>query len=533
MKLYILFFFLISTIVIFSQKFTDVDRRFGSNLAERDWWDVRHYDLRFEPDFEHKTLKGKVIIRFIITKEPEKMQIDLYEGLQIDSIKMTGQNLSYQRDGRFCFIDGFQLDIGSENLLEIFYSGTPLEAKNPPWDGGFVWALDKESRPWMSVACQGIGASCWFPCKDYNGDEADEGATISAIIDKELKLVAGGNPLRAESYSENKKINHWRVRSAINVYNIIPYIGNYLSFHSDFQGEKGILKQSYWVLDYNLERAQKHFMQTDTMLGCFEHWFGPYPFYEDGYKLVESPYLGMEHQSAIAYGNDFRNGYFGSDLSGSGVGLKWDFIIVHESGHEWFGNSISAIDVADMWIHEAFTNYSETLYTGCQQGKEAALEYVYGIRKLIKNDIPIIGVYGVRNEGSGDMYYKGGNIIHMLRAYIADDEKFRSMLRELNTEFYHKTVSSQQIESYIQKYVNFDLNTFFDVYLRSADLPVLEIKIKRGKYFFRWSENNKNLLMPLKLTDGKWICPSDKWQKFKSDAPLKEQIHADFYIDFK
>ena len=293
----------------------------------------------------------------------------------------------------------------------------------------------QQDRPWMSVACQGLGASVWYPCKDHQSDEPDNGASLSIIVPDTLVAVGNGRLKNKISNNNGTTTYTWEVKDPINNYNIIPYIGKYVNWSDTLQGEKGTLDLSYWVLDYNLEKAKKQFEQVKPMLRCFEYWFGPYPFYEDGYKLVESPHLGMEHQSAVAYGNGYQNGYRGMDLSGSGWGIKWDFIIVHESAHEWFANNITTKDIADMWVHESFANYSETLYTEWLFGKEAGNEYNYGIRRRIENDRPIIGPYGVNKEGSGDMYYKGGNMLQTIRHAINDDEKFRNILRGLNQNF--------------------------------------------------------------------------------------------------
>ncbi len=524
--------FLLATTYSIAQEFTAADSLFGSNTPERAWWDVQHYDLTIEPDPASKTLSGEVSITYRAIDEGRSMQIDLREGMTIDSAKQNGNPLSMQRNGRFYFISGTSDDTANDAQLTLYFSGKPHEAVNPPWDGGWVWSTDEKGRPWMSVACQGTGASVWFPCKDYNGDEPDHGATLRMIIPEDMEGVAGGRRMRAGSAGPGKKMSVWKIVNPVNVYNIIPYIGYYTEWSEPYNGLNGKLNCAYYVLDYNLEKAKQQFQQVPTMLNCFETWFGPYPFYEDGYKLVEAPYLGMEHQSAVAYGNGFQNGYSGRDLSGTGIGLKWDFIIVHESGHEWFGNNISAKDVADMWIHESFTNYSEALFTECQQGKDAANRYVYGIRELILNDRPIIGKYGVRNEGSGDMYYKGGNMIHLIRQFIGDDEKFRRMLTEMNKTFYHQTVTTAEVETFIQSYVDFDLSGFFDVYLRQASLPVLEIRQQKHKAYYRWTNVPDNFTMPLRLRSGEWISPSGKRQKLKV-ASLAEEISPDFYITVK
>jgi aminopeptidase N len=288
----------------------------------------------------------------------------------------------------------------------------------------------------------------------------------------------------------------------------------------------------YFVLSYNLEKAKEHFTDAPKMMEAFEYWFGPYPFYEDGFKLVEVPYLGMEHQSSVTYGNQYKKGYLGRDLSGTGWGLKFDFLIIHESGHEWFANNITYIDIADMWIHEGFTNYSENLFLDYHNGKEASSEYVIGTRKGIQNDRPIIGYYNVNKEGSSDMYPKGGNMLHTLRQLIEDDEKWRQILRGLNKEFYHQTVTTKQIEDYLSEQSGIDLTAFFNQYLRTTMIPTLEYEIKDGKLKYRWTEIVDDFDMPIQVSiDDKeqWLFPKADWQTMKITTEDIE-IDPDFYV---
>jgi aminopeptidase N len=298
-----------------------------------------------------------------------------------------------------------------------------------------------------------------------------------------------------------------------------------------YKGEKGNLDINYWSIKEDEEKARKQFVQVPVMLKCFEYWFGPYPFYEDGYQLVQSPHLGMEHQSAIAYGNKFANGYLGKDRSGSGGGLKWDYIIVHESGHEWFANNITTKDIADLWVHEGFTCYSETLFTECQSGKSAGNDYNIGLRKSIKNDKPITGKYGLNNEGSTDMYEKGSAIVHMIRQMMNDDEKFRLMLRGMNKTFYHKTVTAKDVEQYVSKAAGKNLNKFFEQYVHNASIPVFEYKIENGRLNYRWTNCVKGFDMPLKILADKEIClyPTEQWKNInlKSDSIVTDR---NFYV---
>jgi len=508
----------------------------GTLGAERSWWDVQHYAIYVEPDYANKTIKGKVDIRFKVKSSGNVMQIDLQEPMELEKAYLGDNALPYTRKGNAFFVTlDKNLAVGSDALLALKFSGKVQEAIRPPWDGGWIFSKDKLGRPWMSVACQGLGASVWFPCKDHQSDEPDLGATLKIQVADTLVAVGNGRLKAKHAYEQGKTTWEWEVKNPINNYNIIPYIGKYFEFKETYEGEKGKLDCNYWVLDYNLEKAKKQFSQVKPMLQAFEHWFGPYPFYEDGYKLVESPHLGMEHQSAVAYGNGYQNGYRGRDLSGSGWGLKWDFIIVHESGHEWFGNNITTNDLADMWVHEGFTNYSETIFTTYHHGSEAGNAYVQGTRKLIQNDIPIIGKYGVNEEGSGDMYYKGGNLIHYIRQLFDNDDQFRLALREMNQQFYHKTINSSDVEKFWSEKTRRNLTPFFDQYLRSTKIPTLEIRKNNKKMQYRWTDCNLDFDAPVGIIiDGKIfqkIEPTTEWKSLKTNGSI--EVDKNFYVGFK
>jgi len=538
-----------------NSQFTHQDTLRGSNGPERDWWDVVKYNITVNPDYIKKEITGEVIIDFKTKATGKKiMQIDLQEPMVIDKVMFDGMDVEIKKDPPnvwqltlldiepTMYIDkiegGKGLTKKQYQTIQILFHGKPIEAKRPPWDGGWIFTKDVKGRPWMSVACQGLGASVWFPCKDYQGDEPDLGASLTMNIPDSLVAVANGR-LKEKKSNNGTTTWTWEVKNPINNYNIIPYIGKYVNWKETYEGEKGKLDCSYWVLDYNLEKAKEQFKQVPMMLKAFEYWFGPYPFYEDGYKLIEAPHLGMEHQSAVAYGNGFKNGYRGRDLSGSaaGWGLKWDFIIVHESGHEWFANNITTIDIADMWVHEGFTNYSETLFTEYYYGKEAGSDYCIGTRKLTQNDKPIIGPYGVNKEGSSDMYYKGGNMLHTIRQVINDDEKFRAILRGLNSKFYHSVVTTKQIESYMSEQSGKDLSKIFDQYLRTTKIPELEYKFTGDNMYYRWSNCLQGFNMPVKL-DGidDWLKATTEWKTVAvTKGMLKDGLKIDrnFYITVK
>lgn len=503
------------------KKYTKADTLRGSIGLERAWWDVQYYDLHVEPNIINKTIRGFVDISYLVLKKGKTMQVDLQQPLAIDSAQdftaSKTTNLSFEREGNVYWIHfPKSAKTGSQKTIRLYYQGIPQEAKNPPWDGGVTWTKDAIGNPFISTSCQGLGASIWWPCKDHQSDEPDNGARVSITTPDTLMDVSNGLLKRVIDLPEtHQKTWVWEVKNPINNYSLSMNIAKYVSFSDTLNGEAGILPLNYYVLPNHLSEAKTQFQQSKSMLHCFEFWFGKYPFYEDGYKLIEVPYLGMEHQSAVTYGNKFKNGYLGRDLSGTGWGLKWDFIIIHESGHEWFGNNITSKDIADMWIHEGFTNFTETLYTQWLSGKQAGFEYNFGIRKNISNHAPIIGKYGVNSEGGNDMYYKGSNMIQTIRNSIDDDSLFRKTLQNMNQEFYHKTVTTSEIENFISHSAGFDYSKVFDQYLRNTNIPVLELSYQKekGKLFYRWSNcvDGFNLSLSIKTDKEKFkIAPKDK-----------------------
>lgn len=501
---------------------THADTLRGTDGPFRQKWDVMHYEITIKPDFATKTLEGKNELSFF-DNGAKLMQIDLQEPMILDSVTNDGHSYKFRREENVYWLEYrdsnamYKIKPGIRSLT-FYFHGKPKEAVKPPWDGGWIWKKDKNGNPWMTVACQGLGASVWYPCKDIQSDKPDSGATLHIITPDSLVAVGNGRLTDKHSLGNGTTVYTWNVKNPINNYCIVPYIGKYVTYSEKYAGLKGTLDMDYWVLDYNLEKAKAQFTDAPKMMKAFEYWFGPYPFYEDSYKLVEAPMLGMEHQSAIAYGNGYKKGYFGKDLSGSGQGMKWDFIVVHESGHEWFANSVCSKDIADMWIHEGFTHYSEELFTEYYWGKPAGESYVQGVRQNISNDIPIIGQYGVNKEGSGDMYYKGANMLHIIRQ-LTTDKKFRAMLLDLQKTYYHKTVTTQEIEAFISKKLKLDLTTIFDQYLRTVMVPTLEYKISGREISYRWTKAVGGLKLPVKVLTGdkvKTITPSAEWKKLKA-----------------
>lgn len=530
-------FLFLSTTCVFnlnaqSKKYTHADTLRGSILHERVWWDLKHYDLEVAFSYLDSSIKGKNTISYEVLSANQIMQLDLMAPMVIDSVLQENQKCSWKRDGNAYFIQLPKAQKSKElKKITAYFHGKPHIAKQAPWDGGFVWTKDLKQRPWISVACQGMASSVWFPSKDHQYDEVDS-CSLHFTIPNDLIAVSNGRLRGVVLNQDGSATFNWEVNSPINNYNIIPYIGKYVQFKDTFNGKGGVLDLDFWVLEDNLALAKSQFKQVKPMLRCFEDWFGAYPFYEDGYKLVEAPYLGMEHQSAIAYGNQFKNGYLGTDLSLTGWGLKWDFIIVHESGHEWFGNSITAVDVADNWLHEGFTAYSENLYVEYLFGKKAGAEYVIGTRIGVQNDEPIIADYGVNRDGSTDMYYKAANMLHTMRQIAANDSLWKGLFREMSKKFWHQTVTTKQIEDFMIEYLKLDLQKVFDQYLRTQAIPLLEYKLNENKLSFKWSNCVKYFDMPLKLlVDGKefWINPTEKWQR--TELPSANfTIDANFFV---
>ncbi|GAB5399837.1 MAG: M1 family metallopeptidase [Aureisphaera sp.] len=517
-----------------AQTFSEQDQLMGSITPERAWWDLQHYDLAVEVFPDSKSIKGTNTITYKVLKSKKVMQIEMQDPMKLDKAIQNGKELTIQKKGAVHYIKLKKQKEGKENQITLHFSGTPREAIRPPWDGGFTWEKDSSGNHFIATSNQGIGASIWWPNKDHPEDEPDKGVNLA--ITAPSKLVAVGNG-RLEKTVDNgsTKTWHWKVVNPINNYGVNVNIGDYVHFSDKHEGLNGTLDMDYWVLKENLEKAKVQFEQAPLMMNAFEYWFGPYPFYEDSFKLVEVPYLGMEHQSSVTYGNKYMNGYLGSDLSSSGWGLRFDFIIIHEAGHEWFANNITNKDVADMWLHEGFTAYSENLYLDYHYGTVASSEYVTGTRRHIQNDRPIIGTYGVRNEGSSDMYYKGANILHTLRQLLEDDTKWRNILRKMNRTFYHKTVSSADIETFLSQESGIDLTEFWEQYLRTTKVPKVEYKTQGKTLMFRYTNIIDNFDMPVIMNiNGKeeWIFPKAEWQSKEFDQTIqKAALKVDFFVD--
>ncbi len=514
--------------------FTKADTLRGKLTPLRTAYDINYYHLDVKVDIDKRFISGSNVFKFTAIQDLQRLQFDLFDNLAIQKVLYRGKELKFEREFNAVFIN-FPAVIpkGTRDEFTVFYSGPPTIAERAPWEGGFSFARDKQGKPWIGVSCQGFGASSWWPTKDHQSDEVDS-MMISVSVPDGLMNVSNGRLRSTDKLNDGYTRYSWAVSYPINNYNVTLNIADYVHFEDSYTGENGRLTLDYYVLRENLDKAKKQFTaNVKPMLKVFEHWFGPYPFYRDGFKLVDAPYLGMEHQSAIAYGNKYLNGYMGSDLSGTGYGLKWDYIIIHEAGHEWFGNNITSKDIADMWIHEAFTMYSEALFVESLDGRKAGAKYIAGVRKKVSNDIPIIGPYDVNTEGSGDMYYKGANLIHTLRTLIDNDTKWREILRGLNKDFGLKTTSTEEVVAYINSKSGKDLTKVFDQYLRYSSIPVLEINTsKKGGAGYRWDSEVPAFNMPLRIvSDNKsqWIYPTSEWKTLKTKTGIKPDME-NFFI---
>jgi aminopeptidase N len=501
----------------------------------RAWWDVSFYDLHVAISPSDSSIKGRNAITYRVLKPGKEMQVDLMTPLEVDSMVQDGKSVQFKREGAAFFATlNKPQRAGAKNKITVYYHGKPQIAKNPPWQGGFSWSKDSLGRPWIVTTDQGMGASVWWPNKDTQADEPDS-QRVALTLPDPLINVSNGRLRNTTRNTDGTTTYEWFVVNPINNYAIAVAAGNYAHYTDTYDGLKGKLSMDFWPLDYDVEKAKKQWPQAKTMLACFEKWFGPYPWYEDGYKLIQVPNTGMEHQSAVSYGNWFENGYRGRDGSGTGLGLKWDFIIIHESAHEWWGNNITAKDNADMWVHESFANYAEGIYTECLFGKEDGARYIIGNRRGIRNDRPIIPAYNVNDQGSGDMYPKGGEMLHTIRQIVGDDEKWRRILIGLNRTFWHQTVMGKQVENYISAQAGVNLTKVFDQYLRTTMIPTFEYKIVGDTLSYRWATvvPGFDMQMPVML-DGKTFTklrPTAQWKTAKLTAAASDfKIDENYYV---
>jgi D-alanyl-D-alanine dipeptidase len=514
---------------------THADTLRGSNGPARVWFDVQFYDLHTRVNPADSSISGSNGITYRVLQPAQLMQIDLQVPLEVDSIVQDRRRLTYRRDGNAFFVTlAAPQRSGQTRAIAVWYHGKPRVGRRLPWDGGFTFPTDSLGRSWIATANEGLGASVWWPNKDYLGDEPDS-QRIAITVPQGMADVSNGRLRDTTRNRDGTTTYEWFVTSPINNYNVTINAGGYTHFSDTLDGEAGKLSLDFWPLDYHADTARRQFQQVIPMLQCFERWFGPYPWYADGYKLVETPHLGMEHQSAVAYGNHYLNGYLGRDLSRTGLGLQWDFIIVHESAHEWWGNNISAQDHADMWLHESFANYAEGIYTECLMGKTAGAAYMIGARAGVRNDRPVIPEFGVNAQGSGDMYPKGGNMLHTIRAIIDDDAKWRDILRGLTRTFAHQTVTGRQVQEYISRSAGIDLSKVFAQYLTTTTIPVFEYRVEGSTLSYRWTDAVPGFDMPLRVNvpglGSRLLHPTAQWQKLEA-SPRAAELNVDenFYV---
>jgi aminopeptidase N len=517
-------------------RYTRADTLRGSNGPARSWWDAAFYDLHVAVNPADSSIRGWNGITYRVLQPQQEMQIDLQVPLEVDSIVQDRRKLTYRRDGDAFFVTlAARQRAGETRTLAVWYHGKPRVARRPPWDGGFIWATDSVGNRWIATANEGLGASVWWPNKDYLADEPDS-QRIAITLPDPIVDVSNGR-LRATTHNADGTTTfEWFVTEPINNYDVAVNAGTYAHYADTLDGEAGRLTMDFWPLAYHLDAAKRQFRQATPMLRCFERWFGPYPWYADGYKLVEAPHLGMEHQTAVAYGNHYQNGYLGRDLSRTGLGLQWDFIIVHESAHEWWGNNITMQDQADMWIHESFANYAEGIYTECQLGRTAGAAYMIGVRLAIRNDRPIVPAYGVNADPPGDQYPKGGNMLHAIRQVIDDDAKWRGILRGLNATFRHQTVTGRQVQEYISREAGIDLGRVFAQYLTTTMVPAFEYRVEGTQLSYRWANVVAGFDMPVRVNipgmGTRTLHPTEAWQALAVPSAQAAGLTVDdnFYV---
>ena len=510
--------FMVDASPIFGQAkpatFGHADSLRGTLGPFRSNYDVTFYDLETKLLYETKSIEGKNSINFTALKDLQVIQIDLFSELEIDSIVQGKRALTFKRDGAAIFVSFYEtIKAGSQAKITVFYHGKPIIAKKPPWDGGLVWSKDKSGKPWVAVACEGIGASLWWPLKDHLSDEPDSLRHTIVLPPgplNNLQAVGNGQQGKVSTREDGGKAYEWFVSYPINSYNVTFNVADYAHIHDVYTNESGDHDLDYYVLSANKAEAEKHFQQVKPMMDCYEKLFGEYPFWRDGYALVETPYWGMEHQGAVAYGNGYKNNSWG-----------WDYIIIHETGHEWWGNHVSCEDHAELWIHESFCTYGEALYVECTTDYETSVKYLKSQRGNILNGSPIVGPREVNfnNWIDSDMYYKGAWMLHTLRHVINNDPQWFEIIREIQKEFGMKTTSTAELTAFISKKAGLDLDWFFSQYLYHNEAPVLEYNLTGKVLRYRWNSSEKNFKMKIgaRLDEKEYLMldPTTEWQEIK------------------
>lgn len=538
MKLRLLFLALLLPLsTLQAQSFTHADTLRGMLSPLRSCFDVKWYDLKVKVDPAQQLISGTNVIRFVSTAQFTDMQLDFFAGMNIDKIEYEGIPLTYTRQENAVFFSlPHVLNPGVEAQVKVTFGGRPTRAKNAPWDGGFIWSSDKQNKPWVGVACEGLGASCWWPLKDHLSDEPDS-MRITVSAPESLMAVANGQLRRTYGSEPGYTAWEWAVTYPINSYNVTVNIADYAHIHDTYQNASGTHDLDYYVLSYNKAKAIEQFKQVKEMMDCYEKYFGEYPFWRDGYALVETPYLGMEHQSAIAYGNGYQPGYAGYDP----LGLGFDYIVIHETGHEWWGNSVSTDDHAELWIHESFCTYGEAVYVECKWNEQKAQEYMNEQRSNIANLDPIVGPRDVNfdEHASSDMYYKGAWMLHSLRHYVNDDLLWWTTVKKFAEEFKYKVTNTDEVIRWFNMRLQGDYTAFFKQFLYQAKLPVFEYHLKKkGKrtlMTYRWNNAVQGFAMPVDVVLGSGagmrISPGLEWQKTLLNVPpASVQVDTDHFL---
>ena len=489
--------------------------------------DLLSYDLRVRVDPDRKFISGSNTIRFRMLQDDTRLQLDLFANLAIERIVFEKQDLKYERVLGTVYVDFPKpLKKGREYAIDFFYSGNPTEAGR---FGGITFKTDAAGKPWINTACQHVGASVWWPNKDQYRDEV-ESMRLSVAVPSHLVDVSNGRFLGTKDLGDGYTEWNWQIHYPINNYSVSLNIGDYQHFTGSADGQT----LDFYALPADLEKARRQFPQAEGMMAGFEKFIGPYPFKKDGYKLVQVPYSGMEHQSAVTYGNRFANGYLERDWTGVGISTKFDFIIVHESAHEWFGNAITAGDVSDEWIHEAWATYAEGIYVEHMWGRDDAIKYLNGYVSKVQNRVPIAAPRGVNKVPPQDMYFKGALFINTLRSIVDDDKRWWKIVREYFDEFKYRNIMTEDVVAFFNRKMKRDLTPIFNQYLRRAGLPTLELTFDEGAVSYRWKADEPGFAMPVKVgRKGRWqtITPTADWQSMKTDVPKEEfAVATDLYF---
>ena len=493
-----------------------------------------HLDIRVDP--EKQWVSGKNTIRFKMLKDGTRIQLDLRDTLSIDKILLGDTTLTYVRDDGAVFIDFPQtLRAGQTYSIEFYYSGHPEETGR---FGGMTFKKDPSGHVWINTACEETGASMWWPDKDQWRDEG-ESMDISVAVPNGLMDVSNGRLVGHTDLGDGYTRWDWHVSYGINNYDVSLNIGNYVHFGEEMAEPSGAkLTMDYYVLPEDLDKAKVQFAQARGMIEAYQHYFGEYPFIKDGYKLVEAPYSGMEHQSAVTYGNLFKNGYLGRDWTGVGINTRFDFIIIHESGHEWFGNSVTAQDSSDMWIHEGWTTYLETLYVEYRWGHDDALKYMGGLKPKVINLRPIVAERGVNADPTQDQYFKGALMINTLRSVVNDDAKWWVLLHDFYQHFKYQNIMTEDVVAWWNLHTGMNLTPIFDQYLRHVSIPRLELLFGEvpGSVMYKWDADEDSFAMPVRVgTPDHWqiIHPTTKWQSIETQLSKDDfKVATDlYYVD--